>query len=317
MPYSADFSLQRIMPGVDNFRYDVHLSPLFCEAVSRIAFHFIIKHARAEKELGESFGWLKDRDEFKRLCRDLMLDAIKRAKMGDGEIQIDYLAQVAVCKFLIQEIRKQFEELETRFNNLVWEYESTDDDEVIAETVALKERLLKIRHQRNKIITNVSKELFQYFLEAQRPLKDRREANYGRHSLLKDDIFDNPILHIENQEDDYFMLERYVLLGHRIDDPDRYDALLKMISDLLGKIKVSEPPAPKEEAREEKTEEAGEESTDKKKKAAEHDINGWIRQVETVDLLFNYFKTTDFIKELKGRKDLNKTRLHATEVKMK
>ena len=317
VPYSADFSLKRIMPGVDNFRYDVHLSPMFCEAVSRIAFHFIIKHARAEEELDERFNWLKDRDEFKRLCRDLMLDAVKRAKMGDGEIQIDYLAQVAVCKFLIQEIRKQFEEMEIRFNNLVWGYESTDDGEVIAETVALKEQLLKIRHQRNKIITNVSKEVFQYFLEAQRPLKDRREANYGRHSLLKDDIFDNPILHIENQNDDYFMLERYVLLGHRIDDPDRYDTLLKMISDLLGKIKVSEPPAPKEEAREKKTKEAEEEPTDKKKKAAEHDINGWIRQVETVDLLFNYFKTTDFIKELKGRKDLNKSRLGATEVKMK
>jgi len=317
VPYAANFSLNRIMPGVDNFRYDVHLSPLFCETASRIVFHFILKHSRADKELGVTFDWLRDRDEFKRLCRDLMLDAVKRAKMGDGEIQIDYLAQVAVCKFLIQDIRKQFEELETRFNNLVWEYESTDDDEVIAETVNLKEQLLKIRHQRNKIITGVSKEIFQYFLAAQKSLKDRREANYGRHSLLYDDIFTNPILHIENQNDDYFMLDHYVLLGHRIDDPDRYDRLLKLIRGLLEKIKVSEPQAPQEEDRENSDGEAGKESTNKEGKAAEHDINGWIRQVDTVDLLFNYFKTTDFIKELKGRKNQNKNRLRTVELKMK
>ena len=305
------------MPGVDNFRYDVHLSPVFCEAASRIIFHLIIKHAKADNELGKTFDSFKDRDEFKRLCRDLMLNAVKRAKLGDGEIQIDYLAQLAVCKFLIQEIRKQFEELEIRFNNLVWECESTDDHEMIAETVTLKEQLLKIRHQRNKIITGVSNEIFQYFLEAQKSIKDRREANFGKHSLLYDDIFTNPILHIENQNEDHFMLEHYVLLGHRIDDPDRYDRLLRMIWGMLEKIKISEPPVPLKEDEKKKDEEEGEESKDQEEKTAKHDINGWIRHVETVDLLFDYFKTADFIKELKGRQDQNKRRLRGVELKMK
>jgi hypothetical protein len=270
-----------------------------------------------EDELSESFDWLKDREELKSLCRDLMLDAIKKAKMGDGEIQVDYLAQVSVCKFLVQEIRKQFEELETRFNNLVWEYESTDDDEVIAETVSLKERLLKIRHQRNKIITGVSKEVFQYFLEAQRPLKERREANYGKESLLYDDIFTNPILHIENQNDDYFMLEQYVLLGHRIEDPDRYDALLKLVRDLLTKIKIPEPPAPEHIDKDEKTGQAAKESKTDKKKAGKHDVNGWIRQVDTVSLFFDYFKTDGLIQDLKGRKEQNKEHMRAMELRMK
>jgi hypothetical protein len=262
------------MAGVDNFRYDVHLSPVFCESTAKIVFHFIVRHARAEEELDENFDWLKDRDELKRLSRELMLDAVKKAKLGDGEIQVDHLAQVAVCKFLSQQIRKQFEELETRFSNLVWEYESTDDDEVIAETVILKERLLEIRHRRNKIITGVSKDIFQFFLEAQRALKDRREANYGRESLLYEDIFTNPILHIENQNDDYFMLEQYVLLGHRIDDPDRYDALLKLVRDLLAKIRIPEPPATEQKDKDEETGAAAEESRTEKKKARKHDIEG-------------------------------------------
>ena len=161
VPYSAHFSLNRIMPGVDNFRYDVHISPVFQESVSKIIFHLILKTAKAEEDIEVEFNWTKDKEEFKKLCREIMLGAVKRAKMGDGEVQIDYLAQVAVCKFLIQEINKQFEELLTRLNNLVWEYESTDGDEMVLQTLSLKEKVLAIRHRKSKTISDVSSEIFQ------------------------------------------------------------------------------------------------------------------------------------------------------------
>src|SRR5210317_1407120 len=82
VPYSAHFSLNRIMPGVDNFRYDVHLSPVFRESVSRIVFHLILKVAKAGEDIDVDFSWTKEKEEFERLCRDIMLDAVKRAKMG-------------------------------------------------------------------------------------------------------------------------------------------------------------------------------------------------------------------------------------------
>jgi len=126
--YSAHFSLNRIMPGVDNFHYDIHLSPVFRETASRIIFNMILRSSKADEDLDIGFDWQKEREEFKRLCRDIMLDAVKKAKMGDGEIQVDYLAQISVSKYLIQEVAHQFEELMTRLNNQVWEYESTDDD---------------------------------------------------------------------------------------------------------------------------------------------------------------------------------------------
>src|SRR6056300_1028035 len=117
--YSAHFSLNRIMPGVDNFHYDVHLSPIFRESVVRIIFHLILKFSGADEDLDIEFDWIKEREEFKHLYRDILFDAVKRAKMGYGEIQIDYLAQIAVCKYLTQEIGHQFEELMTRLNNEV------------------------------------------------------------------------------------------------------------------------------------------------------------------------------------------------------
>jgi class 3 adenylate cyclase len=310
--YSAHFSLNRIMPGVDNFHYDVHLSPVFRESVSRIIFHLILKSSRADEDLDIDYDWLRERREFKRLCRDIMLDAVKRAKMGDGEIQIDYLAQITVCKFLLQEVAHQFEELMTRLNNQVWEYESTNDNEMVLQTLSLKERVLAIRHKRNSIVSEVSAEIFSYLLEAQEPLQERREANYGTDSLLKEDIFVNPLLHIEDQYDDYFMLEQYVLLGHRIDDPDRYEILLQVISDLLGRIKIAQ----------EKETEKGEEAvaTDSEKKNPASDVEminpkivGWIREIGNVDLLLNYFRTIEEIREMKNKINHDKIELRRLE----
>jgi hypothetical protein len=301
---------------VDNFHYDVHLSPIFRESVSRIIFHLILKSSGAAEDLAIEFDWTKEREEFKHLCHDIMLDAVKKAKMGDGEVQIDYLAQIALCKLLIQEIAQQFETLMIRLNNQVWEYESTNENEMVPQTLSFKERISSIRHQRNIIVNKVSREIFAYLLEAQAPLKERREANYGAQSLLKEEIFINPLLHVENQRDDYLMLEQYVLLGHRMDDPDRYKILLQLIRDMLGRIKIIQ--------QKEKEDKEAEVPTGAAKKNPEPragrenlEIDGWIREVENVDLLVNYFKTGAEILEKKSRKNNGKEELHRLERRAK
>lgn len=316
VPYSAYFTLNRIMPGVDNFRYDVHLSPVFCESVSKIIMHLVIKVAEAEEDIGVEFDWNKEKEEFKKLCKDLMLDAVKRAKLGDEGIQIDYLAQVAVTKFLIQEISNQFEELLIRLNNQVWEYESTDDAELVLQTLSLKDRVLAIRHKKSIIITLASKEIFQYLLEAQKPLQERREANYGAGSLLKDDLFTNPILHIDRQRDDYFMLEQYVLLGNRIDDPDRYETLLALLKELLGRIRIN-PAKDISGAKEESRAHGMEKSPERKLELANQKIEGWLREVQNVDLLLDHFKTAEEIAAIKKQRSTAKDDLQALVLREK
>ena len=306
--YSAHFSLNRIMPGVDNFHYDVYLSPVLTESVSRIIFHLIIKASGADDDIGIEFDGLKDREEFKHLCHDIMLEAVKRAKLGDGEIQIDYLAQMAVCKLLTREIAHQFEELIIRLNNQVWEYESTNDDEMILQTISLKERILAIRHKRNIIVNNVSREIFEYLLEAQIPLKERREANYGTQSLLKEDIFINPLLHVENQKDDYLMLEHFVLLGNRVDDPDKYEELLQLIKGLLGRIKML-PANEKKDMGTEVSPVEGVENRENRPAGVNRLIDGWISEVKNLDLLINYFRTGAEILEKKNKKNNDKEEL--------
>ena len=316
VPYSAYFTLNRIMPGVDNFRYDVHLSPVFCESVSKIIMHLVIKVAEAEEDIGVEFDWNKEKEEFKKLCKDLMLDAVKRAKLGDEGIQIDYLAQVAVTKYLIQEISNQFEELLIRLNNQVWEYESTDDAELVLQTLSLKDRVLAIRHKKSIITTLASKEIFQYLLEAQKPLQERREANYGAGSLLKDDLFTNPILHIDRQRDDYFMLEQYVLLGNRIDDPDRYETLLALLKELLGRIRIN-PAKDISGAKEESRAHGMEKSPERKLELANQKIEGWLREVQNVDLLLDHFKTAEEIAAIKKQRSTAKDDLQALVLREK
>ena len=304
------------MPGVDNFRYDVHLSPVFCESVSKIIMHLVIKVAEAEEDIGVEFDWNKEKEEFKKLCKDLMLDAVKRAKLGDEGIQIDYLAQVAVTKYLIQEISNQFEELLIRLNNQVWEYESTDDAELVLQTLSLKDRVLAIRHKKSIIITLASKEIFQYLLEAQKPLQERREANYGAGSLLKDDLFTNPILHIDRQRDDYFMLEQYVLLGNRIDDPDRYETLLALLKELLGRIRIN-PAKDISGAKEESRAHGMEKSPERKLELENQKIEGWLREVQNVDLLLDHFKTAEEIAAIKKQRSTAKDDLQALVLREK
>ena len=315
-PYSAHFSLNRIMPGVDNFHYDVHLSPIFRESATKVIFHLIVRSSGAEDVLDIETDWTAERYEFKRLCCDIMLDAVKRAKIGDREIQVDYLAQIAACKFLIQEVVHQFEELMSRLNNQVWEYESTDDGEMVLQTLGLKERILAIRHKKNIIVSKVSKEIFDYLLQAQKLLRDRREANFGAQSLLKDDIFINPLLHVENQLDDYLLLDQYVILGHRVDDPDKYETLLQMISEMLGRIEMSQDREKGNNIKggsSEKTEnDAAKQSVMENRK-----IGSWIRQVETVDLLLNYLKTNAEIQDQKSKKNYNNEELARLETTAK
>ncbi|KPJ98612.1 MAG: hypothetical protein AMJ60_07620, partial [Desulfobacterales bacterium SG8_35] len=131
-----------------------------------------------------------------------------------------------------------------------------------------------------------------------------------------EDLFINPILHVENQDDDYFMLEQYVLLGRRIDDPDRYETVLELISGMLGRINISKE-SETEDRDEELPPDEPEKNDDKQLEKGKFKINGWIREIETVDILTDYFRTSAEIQEKKSKKNFNKREMRRLETKFK
>ena len=197
--YAVDFKLDRLVPGVDNRHYDVHLSPGFCKSASRIVRHHFNKRADVESIFGaeNTSNLAKETDEFKRLCQDLLQGAINKAK-SNAEIQIDLLAQIAVVKMLIEAIRSQFKKLIEDLNDVAREYEMSPGlDQNRA--VKIKEKLSDIQKNQNSIFLEVGTEIFQHVIEIQSDyLKDMREAIFGLRSNYPDDALTNPILFVKN-----------------------------------------------------------------------------------------------------------------------
>ena len=125
--YSVQFQLDRLVPGVDNFRYDVYLSPAFCASIRNVVRLLFQKHAKIKKylNLDKTRSLNIEQDEFKRLCRDVLHAAVNKAKSG-SEIQIDLLAQMAVIKKLSEEIHRQHKTIIEDLNQFARKHEISE-----------------------------------------------------------------------------------------------------------------------------------------------------------------------------------------------
>lgn len=308
--YSFNLSIDRLCPGVDNIRYDVHLSPGFCEAATKIVSQLIARHSRVEKVLHtDKASWVRKRDDFKHLCRDIMTDAIHKSKLN-SEIQIDFLAQIAIVKMLREEIRGQFDVLIGRIKGQIRQDETSRHNNT-RQVLRGKERLCSILENRESIIRSVGKELFQYLTDVQcKDLKEMREANFGIESLLPDDVLLNPILYTDNAYNQFFMIEEHdVMLGRRVEDPDNYDTLMLLIRSLLSDIDKQDTAAHKVSVLGEMGTTSGHQDdtrTMENQDAHNRKIDGLIKQVDNIDMLINCFRSKDRCSILKKQKGYKK-----------
>lgn len=301
-PYVIGFSLDRLVPGVDNVRYDVHLSPSLCRAAESITKHLVAKHSKAAEipeASGQTISWVKIRDNFKQHCIDVMLGAINKAKL-EREIQINFLAQIALAKMVLEEIRSQFFQLIEHYKNMIRKHEVSHRFE-ISDVIRLKEALSEIQKNRIKIICDVAKELFQYIAEAQQnELRKIREANFGSDAILPEDFFTNPLIHAEKTTDDFFMLESYVLFGNRLADPLKYEELLSLMNAFFSQFddkeaEAHDPIAPLPLLSSEEYEDA----PPPENQQFISNVDAWIKQIENIDTVFNYIKSESRLRELK------------------
>ena len=278
------FALDRLSPGVDNFNYDVHLSPDFRKSVGRIIYRHIIRQAGAEEDItrDSTANPAKDRIEFNRLCRELFLEAVNRAKMQGNEVQIDFLARTAVVKFLGREIRDRVDLLLNHYNNIIWENETARTQD-LGEIVRLREKLTEIRQAKGAITVAASRFFFTQLAELQqRDIDKVRRATLGTGAILAGEIFFNPLLYVDKPVNDTFMIQEYVLLGHRYEDPDKYPVILALLQETLSRVFRGVNGAP-----------GGHPATDSTK------IAGWLRNIRTPELLFDPFATLELYNHAK------------------
>jgi hypothetical protein len=245
--YTHDFSLDRLVPGVDNIRYDVHISQVFVTATQKIIEQLIVRHAGLEERLAESKqkegSWIKQIDRYKRLYQDLLEEAVNRAK-GDDEIQIEYLAQTALCKLLIEQVNAQFERVLRRLKKSVRKSElATHND--FTESPKLKGKLQRLLQERDTILKQVGLEIFGFWGDVEKKhVRPVHEAVFSKRAAFFEDCLTNPMLHVSQPGNEYFMLSEYdLVLGKRIEDPDKYETLLYLIRRMLNIIDAKNPAA--------------------------------------------------------------------------
>ena len=310
--YSVKFSLDRLTPGVDNIRHDVLLSPDFCKSISNLIYQLFLKHAKAKKILNidPTSSLVTERDEFKQLCRDVLHAAINQAKSA-SEIQIDLLAQITIVKKLAEEIPCQYSKLIENFNDNASRHEIASS-EGLNSYIKIKEKLAEIQQNKKSVLLSVAAELFQYLIEVQHEnITEMRESILGPETILPDDVFSNPIIHVENPFEDLFMIDEYVLIGQRFEDPDCYENLLFLIRSLLRKIllkiflkdsSVSGGSVNQAKIIQKVYGKSGKNYQDIRYDA----IDIWLNQVDNIDLLFNSFKSRERYQSLKSHKKSEK-----------
>jgi len=293
--YSTPFSLDELRPGIDNVRYDVFLSPDFSRALRAIVRQVIAKHLRAEEELNSksSAGLANDIERFQIACRELILSGISKAKQT-LEVQIDYLVQVSVLKLLIAEVKTQYLRTLDHFKSRVRGYELTSHHR---EAGILQKQMSIVVQYKNEIISAVGKELLYYFMQVQvENLDEMRRFTFGKTSIIPDELFTNPMLLAEKPSDDYFTLKEYeILLGHRMEDPDKYDALLSLLHNFFYEVRG---------------EDLGQTTQERiSDPEFKEQLEDWLKVTDNIDLLFNCFHTRHQYEQLKqkgGGQALNK-----------
>jgi hypothetical protein len=305
--YSVKFSLDRLKPGVDNIRHDVLLSPEFSKSVSKLIYQLFLKHAKAKKILNidTTTSLITERDEFKHFCRDVLQAAINQAK-SSSETQIDLLAQIAIIKKLAEEIPRQYIKLIENINDNARRF-GTTSSKGLTQYIKIKEKLSEIQQDKKSIILDVAAELFGYLIDVQHEnTTEMRESVLGPETILPDDVFSNPIIHVENPFEDLFMMDEYILVGHRFEDPDSYENLLFLIRSLLRKILLkiflSDSSVAGGSINQAKITQRVCGKSGKNYQDTHYDtIDIWLNHVDNIDLLFNSFKSRERYQSLKNQ----------------
>ena len=289
--YSTDFSLDRLVLGVDNIRCDVRLSPIFCKATSKLAA-LLIERETGINTISEKKGLnvlAKEQESHRQLYGQIMSDAVNKAKAAK-EIQVDFLAQIAILRMVHDEIRRQYDILISHCKTAVRRSDLVRHDDN-KEALKLKENLADVLQRRDEVQFQVGLELCGSFREIRETdIREMREAVFGQDLPFLFDLLTNPIVHMDNPFNDQFMIEEYdICLGRRVEDPDRYEMMLGLMRSIFAFLDIEETAAISWSLDRRRRELSAAElpGNDEAKQFQLQRLDQWIKRPENIDLLLN------------------------------
>ena len=295
-PYHHGFALDRLKLGVDNLRYDIHLSPGFIKATRKMALQLIgrISGVTDLPDFENGFNWYRGEKEYKGLCRDIISDALKRAKV-DSEYQVLFLAKSATAVTFREAVEDRYKACLQHVNNQIWRQEMAYNQDQVKH---LQECLQTLIRNRDTTIRSTNARLFRYLADVlQENMNELYTLHFGDQALLPEDFFTNPLLHAENPNNDSFLMSEYVLLGSRREDVNQYEAFLGALNDFLAARDGQPGGTPVERHHTSTTIAAQADPAE----VARIDYTNWLKHEMNMDALFNYYRTEQMLRRDKRR----------------
>ena len=250
--YTPCVSLDGLLPGVDNLRHDVFLSPKFTQLARQHLWRLIVQygdvHELAADEATESRpAWdvrparkpnnSAEPGDFRRTLADLYTVALRRAK-AEGNLTLDLLAHVAVLKFLKAELLGQFNRVMDRVRARL----NAEGKRSLPElNYALHERFARFQVSKKMVLRKVGEEMFRTQRDIEKEtLAHMRRSLFGNEDAGTYEIFLNRLVFTEDNRDDYLNAEHYVMLGNYERDPARFLAILEIARLFLKSLELED-----------------------------------------------------------------------------
>jgi hypothetical protein len=233
--YAPALAFTRLVVGVDNIRHDVFLSPRWREQAGQFLFEQILYNAQAHlRDLypSDSRTRAAAAGEFKRRLGKVLRDSLTLAKEHNN-IEIDLLARLAVYKWLLGEMQRQFSELSVACRERVEKKGSMHFQNSMASFV-LHSRIADCQANRRHVLRGVGETLFQTLEELEETnLRPARLALFGSEFADFYQVARNRLVFLENPNDAVVHLEHYAMLGHFTNDVDLEERLRDLMAQLL------------------------------------------------------------------------------------
>jgi hypothetical protein len=251
--FTPALSLEKLQVGVDNLRYDVHLSPKFAEQARAQILRLLIRHGGVE-ELMAAQAAVKTTNHFisanskvqpkaessdlKTTLADLHVAALNRAKADNNPV-LDLLARAAIIKFLRNELNSQFGQILERCRALLKTYEGIRPQRALE----YRERVGEFQVAKKIILRKTGQELFRTLRDIEKETLARtRRSLFGNSSDEIYKLFLNPLAFTEDGHDTYLNAEHYVMLGNFDRDPDRFANVRRIVCEFLASLSVDPGP---------------------------------------------------------------------------
>jgi hypothetical protein len=251
---SPVLSLTDLQLGVDNLRYDVHLSPRVTGELSSHLARYIRLFGGVEALLemdvpnAERASFTRGPEntsktrkpgagDLKSLLVSIHQAILNRAKIA-GNPSVDVLGRLAVLKFIRTELQAQFSRILEQCRMKSKSLEGLRQ----AKMMETQELVASFQVRKKIIQRKAGQEIFRLLREIEKETLARtRRSLFGETANESYRLFLNPLILTEDGRDDYLCAEHYYMFGNFDKDPDTFPNLRRLAISFLRELGYEEP----------------------------------------------------------------------------